>query len=83
MKKRVLLYMLTVFCLPMAAQNSKDHNFEVAKNLEVFNAIYKNLDLMYVDQLSADTVVGTAIEAMLGSLDPYTEYSSDAQSIDS
>ena len=70
MKKRVLLYMLTVFCLPMAAQNSKDHNFEVAKNLEVFNAIYKNLDLMYVDQLSADTVVGTAIEAMLGSLDP-------------
>ena len=43
MKKRVLLYMLTVFCLPMAAQNSKDHNFEVAKNLEVFNAIYKGL----------------------------------------
>ena len=82
MKKRVLLYMLTVFCLPMAAQNSKDHNFEVAKNLEVFNAIYKNLDLMYVDQLSADTVVGTAIEAMLGSLDPYTEYYSDAQSKD-
>ena len=55
-------------------QNSSDHNFNVAKNLDVFNAIYKNLDLMYVDTLNSDEVVGTAIKAMLKSLDPYTEY---------
>lgn len=51
-----------------------DHNFKVAKNLEVFNTIYKNLDMMYVDTLDADEVVGNGINAMLRSLDPYTEY---------
>lgn len=51
-----------------------DHNFKVAKNLEVFNTIYKNLDMMYVDTLDADEVVGNGVKAMLRSLDPYTEY---------
>jgi len=46
----------------------------VAKNMEIFNAIYKNLDLMYVDTLNANEVIGTGINAMLRSLDPYTEY---------
>lgn len=60
--------------LALTAQNSSDHNFKVAKNLEVFNAIYRNLDLLYVDTLNADEAVGTAITQMLRSLDPYTEY---------
>ncbi len=51
-----------------------DHNFNVAKNLDVFNAIYKNLDMMYVDTLDANEVIGYGIDAMLQSLDPYTEY---------
>ena len=42
--------------------------------MEIFNAIYKNLDLMYVDTLNANEVIGTGINAMLRSLDPYTEY---------
>jgi carboxyl-terminal processing protease len=46
----------------------------VAKNLDIFNTIYKNLDLMYVDTLDANEVIGNGINAMLGSLDPYTEY---------
>ena len=58
------------------AQN-KDHNLEVAKNLEVFNSIYKNLDLLYVDTLNAKEVVGNAINGMLRSLDPYTVYYSE------
>jgi len=58
----------------MQAQNSGNHNFEVAKQLETFNAIYKNLDLMYVDTLNAEEVIGNGINAMLRSLDPYTEY---------
>lgn len=53
---------------------SKDHNFKVAKNLETFSAIYKYLEMMYVDTLDADEVVGTGINAMLRSLDPYTIY---------
>lgn len=58
------------------AQN-KDHNLEVAKNLEVFNSIYKHLDLLYVDTLNAKEVLGNAINGMLRSLDPYTVYYSE------
>ncbi len=57
-----------------AAESVKNHNFEVAKNLEIFNALYKNLDLMYVDTLDAGTVITKGIDAMLSSLDRYTEY---------
>ena len=42
--------------------------------MDIFNSIYKNLDLMYVDTLDAEEVVGNGIKAMLGSLDPYTTY---------
>ncbi len=42
--------------------------------MEVFNEIYRYLDLMYVDTLNADEVIGTAINSMLKSLDPYTVY---------
>lgn len=59
--------------LPVLAQD-KDHNFKIAKNLDVFNALYRNLDMVYVDSLDANEVVGYGIRAMLNSLDPYTEY---------
>ena len=73
--KRTLLWVLLVFSAgQLFAQADKDHHFKVVKNLEIFNAIYKHLDLLYVDTLQADEVIGTAINAMLGSLDPYTEY---------
>lgn len=66
---------LMAMASPLSAQaQDADHNFKVAKNLDVFNAIYKNLDMMYVDTLDADEVVGNGINAMLESLDPYTEY---------
>lgn len=64
------------------ASNDDTHYFKVAKNLDVFNAIYKNLDMMYVDTLDADEVVGTGINAMLKSLDPYTEYYPEDKSKD-
>lgn len=74
--KKILFFLSVLFFSPLlaSAQNTSEHNFQVAKNLDVFNAIYRNLDLMYVDTLDADKAVGTAIRAMLGSLDPYTEY---------
>ncbi len=56
------------------AQDDKDHNFKVAKNIEIFNNIYRYLDMIYVDTLDADEVVGTGIKGMLNSLDPYTVY---------
>lgn len=73
MKKTMLLAI--GFCLSVAAfSQNEDHNFKVSKNLDVLNVIYKNLDLMYVDTLDADEVVGNGINAMLRSLDPYTVY---------
>lgn len=63
-----------VFAMPAWAQKEKNHDFVVAKNMDVFTSIYKNLDMMYVDTLDADEVIGNGINAMLRSLDPYTEY---------
>ena len=69
-----MLMALMAVAMPILAQNTSDHNFRVAKNLDIFNAIYRNLDLMYVDSLDADKTIGTAIRSMMHSLDPYTDY---------
>ena len=74
MKKMFFFLLVSLFTVPTIAQKGQDHNFNVAKNMDIFNAIYKNLDLTYVDTLNADEVIGTGINAMLGSLDPYTTY---------
>ena len=72
-----ILQLAVLLMLPFAAstaQESREHNFDVAKNMQLFNEIYGYLDLMYVDTLNADETVGTAINSMLRSLDPYTVY---------
>ena len=74
MKKILISLLMVLLAAPIFAQKDKDHDFTVAKNMEIFNAIYKNLDLMYVDTLNAEEVMGNGIKAMLGSLDPYTTY---------
>lgn len=68
------LLMTAMVTVSAQEKDDKDHNFEVAKNLDVFSTIYKQLDLMYVDTLDANEVIGNGIKAMLRSLDPYTEY---------
>ena len=68
--------------LGMQAQTKNDHNFEVGKHLDIFNNVYKNLELLYVDTLSPKETIGTAINAMLRSLDPYTEYYSQEETKD-
>lgn len=75
--RRTLALVVAAFSLcavAALAQEDKDHNFTVAKNMQVFNEIYSYLDLMYVDTLNADETIGTAINSMLKSLDPYTVY---------
>lgn len=69
-----LIMLLALPFTQITAQEDKDHNFNVGKNMQVFNEIYNYLDPMYVDTLNADEVVGTAINSMLRSLDPYTVY---------
>lgn len=68
------MVLAVVLAIPGWAQKEKNHDFVVAKNMDVFTSIYKNLDMMYVDTLDADEVIGNGINAMLRSLDPYTEY---------
>lgn len=72
---------LLLFFLPLAmtAQEKettsvKNHNLEVGKNLDIFNAVYRNLDLFYVDTLNPEQTITSAIKGMVRSLDPYTEY---------
>lgn len=74
MKKILISLVLAMMVMPAFSQNDKDHDFSVAKNMEIFSAIYKDLDLMYVDTLNAEEVMGNGVNAMLASLDPYTTY---------
>ena len=74
MKKVLISLLMVLLAAPAFAQIDRDHDFKTAKNMDIFNSIYKNLDLMYVDTLDAQEVVGNGIQAMLGSLDPYTTY---------
>lgn len=72
MKRYLTPLLLLLFPLLGSAQTN--HNLDVAKNLDIFNQLYKNLDMIYVDTLNPNEVIGTGIKAMLRSLDPYTEY---------
>jgi carboxyl-terminal processing protease len=76
MKKIIYLLILllsvysTVFCTPITQQKS----FRISKNLTVFNSVFRELDLFYVDTLNYDKMVKTTIDNMLEKLDPYTVY---------
>ena len=55
-------------------QAQKDNRFEVSKNLDIFNALVKEVEMFYVDSVDVEKTVRRGIDAMLGGLDPYTEY---------
>ena len=48
--------------------------FEIAKNLDIFATLFKEVNTYYVDEIDPETLINTGIEAMLSSLDPYTNY---------
>jgi len=61
----------------MIAQNSQ--SFEISKNLDIFATLYKELNSNYVDEINTSELVRTGIDAMLQSLDPYTNYIPEAE----
>lgn len=77
-KKRKAIYLLfsfilsTVAILPLKAQN--ENRFEVSKNLEIVNALVKEVEMFYVDSVDVETTMRRGINSMLSGLDPYTEY---------
>jgi carboxyl-terminal processing protease len=58
----------------MTAWGQNDKGFEISKNLEIFANVYKNLHTNYVDDVDPGKTMKVAIDAMLASMDPYTNY---------
>jgi carboxyl-terminal processing protease len=59
---------------PAAAQNQTDQTFEVLKNLDIYSNLIKELNAEYVDEIQPGELTKSAIDAMLESLDPYTNF---------
>lgn len=80
MKKIFKLRWLVAMMLVLGAvafwgfKSGDSRSFQIAKNLDVFNSIVKELDLFYVDTINPDKTIREGIDAMLYSLDPYTKY---------
>ena len=74
--KRTLIGALVVLmALGLSSfKQEDDRNFQIAKNLDIFNAIFKELDLFYVDTLNPEKVIQNGVNGMLALTDPYTEY---------
>ena len=53
---------------------TRSNKGEIARNLDIFNALYKELQTNYVDSIDAEKSINIAIAAMLNDIDPYTEY---------
>ena len=59
-----------------------DKNFRIAKNLDIYYTLFRELNLFYVDDVNPDKLVKTSIDKMLESLDPYTNYISEDEAED-
>ena len=70
----VLLAAVLVAVAFFSFKSGDDRNFQIAKNLDTFNSIVKELDMFYVDTLDPNKTVREGIDYMLSSLDPYMEY---------
>lgn len=73
MRNRIIGLILLLTAVFQTA-NAQQRSFDTAKNLDIFNSIYKELDLFFVDSLNSRKTIRTGIEAILNSLDPYTVY---------
>lgn len=74
-RKRVLIFLLFLFNLSLVcAQSVNDQGFEVLKNLDIYSTLVKELNINYVDDIKPGELTKTGIDAMLGSLDPYTNF---------
>lgn len=72
-KQYFLIIILSVCSLAILAQE-RNNDFEIIKNLDIFTETYKQLDIHYVDPVSPGQLMKSGIDAMLESLDPFTNY---------
>ena len=82
MMKRIssfLILVLAVFVLISFKKDPKDNAFEIAKNIDIFTSMYKEVNNYYVDEVNPNKIMRTGVDAMLKSLDPYTVFISEDQ----
>lgn len=79
MKKYIYIILIGAFGL--VAFKADDY-FEISKNLDIFASVYKEVNTSYVDEVQPGQLIRAAIDGMLGSLDPYTNFYSEAQKED-
>lgn len=73
-KKSLVGVFAVLLGLGLASFKEDDRNFQIAKNLDLFNAIFKELDMFYVDTVKPEEMIQNGVEGMLALTDPYTEY---------
>ncbi|HYF69182.1 MAG TPA: S41 family peptidase [Ohtaekwangia sp.] len=75
MKKKIYIGAALLSLLVLASfSRTSERYFEIAKNLDIFATMFKEVNALYVDEVNPNQLVRTGIDAMLGSLDPYTNY---------
>lgn len=74
MRKLPLLLLGASAAAIVAGAATRSSKNDISRNLDIFTAVYKNLQTSYVDSIDADKSINTAIAAMLDEIDPYTEY---------
>lgn len=79
--KRSLIFLLSAGLLFSGFKATEDY-FEISKNLDIFAAVYKEIHVSYVDETKPGELIRSAIDAMLRSLDPYTNFYSESQAED-
>lgn len=80
MKKKVVgLCVVIVGLISLSFTPPAERYFEIAKNLEIFASVFKEVNNLYVDEINPNKTIRIGIDAMLGSLDPYTNYISEDQ----
>lgn len=78
MKKRILIPIIAVG-LFFTTTAFKNDFFEIAKQIEIFTTLFKELNMNYVDEITPATLMNKAITGMLEDLDPYTVYWNEQQ----
>ncbi|WP_425235100.1 S41 family peptidase [Ulvibacterium sp.] len=73
MKKKILIPVLAVVIL-VSGSSFKSDFFEIAKQIEIFTTLFKELNMNYVDETNPAELMDTAIKNMLDELDPYTKF---------
>ena len=71
---RLFFLSLPLVLMALLTWSFKDDYFEISKNLDIFATLFREVNLYYVDEVPPGALMKTGIDAMLESLDPYTNY---------